>query len=198
MTRLDFTTEALLRGLSRYPVAKGDHAGHAFHGNQWVKGFTNDKWEAPDAGIRVNYDANGNRYELKADPYLLDNSTGRYGAEERISVEVTNKDGERVGLVTARYHWGDGNINGPIVRVWHYEVKPELQGQGIARQMMDAMHDNIRWMGEPLMFLHSGFVSNQGMNFANSLDPKWNRVQDWSDVENKTGWRKPSGVRVPE
>jgi hypothetical protein len=34
----DFTTANLLRGLSRYPLTKGDTPGHVFHGNQWTGG----------------------------------------------------------------------------------------------------------------------------------------------------------------
>jgi hypothetical protein len=33
-----FSTSELLKCASRYPVVKGDHAGHPFHGNQWVEG----------------------------------------------------------------------------------------------------------------------------------------------------------------
>jgi len=31
-----FSSDALLKSLSNYPIAKGDVPGHEFHGNQWV------------------------------------------------------------------------------------------------------------------------------------------------------------------
>lgn len=38
----DFTTESLLKGLSNYPVSKGDLPGHEFRGNQYTAGQLSD------------------------------------------------------------------------------------------------------------------------------------------------------------
>jgi hypothetical protein len=66
MSRLDFTTDALLRGLSRYPVAKGDLVGHPFHGNQYRRDVIGSTHEVNGYKIHAESDlANANLSEAE-------------------------------------------------------------------------------------------------------------------------------------
>ena len=158
------------------------------HGRFAGGGFTSSEWEQPAPDTRVNYDERGNRYELKGDPGLLDNANLRFGGNDQLSVEVTNKDGERIAQVTALYDYGDLNVSGPVIKIWKYEVDESLRGQGLARRMVEAMHDNVTMLGDKAMVLHAGFVSTEGQHFAETMNPEWNRVMG----SDESKWRKPN------
>jgi len=159
----------------------GAQAGHPFEGNQWTK---------TGEGERTFTDENGNEYKIMADKGLL--SDGKYGNDDRIGMEVRNKDGVIIGQAKAHYDWGDKNIAGPVVKIWHIQTDEKVRGQGIARKMVDAMRNQIKMMGDKPLILHGGFASQAGKNFAESLDPKYNRVMGFED----TVWRKPNKVFI--
>lgn len=68
-------------------------------------------------------------------------------------------------------------------KVWNIGVEEAHRRKGIARGMVEALHrkhpkDKI---------LHQGFMSEEGIAFAESLPPSWNRVRGLGDK----GYRKP-------
>lgn len=97
-----------------------------------------------------------------------------------------HKNGTLLGDTTAHPQYGYKNINGPTVSVWKYQVADSQRRQGIARKMVESIHEN----NPDAKVLHSGFVSDEGEKFAESMDPKWNRVMTF----NESGFRRPKGA----
>lgn len=83
-----------------------------------------------------------------------------------------HKDGKVLGDTNGHPRYGHLNVNGPVVSIWKYQVAEDGRRQGIAKQMIQTIHEN----NAGAKITHSGFVSAEGEKFADSLDPKFNRI----------------------
>jgi len=83
----DFTTTSLLKGLSRYPLTKGDLPGHPFHGNQWttVGGITPDVANFLTKNANKFYRAGGKVEVVKFYQRNLANGRSRGDERQRLS-----------------------------------------------------------------------------------------------------------------
>ena len=83
-----------------------------------------------------------------------------------------HKDGSSLGDTTANPRYGFKNLSGPVVSIWKYQVADDARRQGISRKMIETIHDQ----NPDAKIAHSGFVSDAGEKFADSMDPKYNRI----------------------
>jgi GNAT superfamily N-acetyltransferase len=141
---------------------------------------------------KTSVDKNGNSFEVVGHPNLM----GKDGpqANERILVVAKDPNGKVIGYTQAEYSFGNKNIDGPVLSVSKYAVDEGLRGQKIATNMISALHENVRSMGDAPIILHGGFVSNAGQAFAESMNPKFNRIMTADDKE----YRKPNALLAKE
>lgn len=107
-------------------------------------------------------------------------------SDHSIIVQAIGKDGKVVGHLNAHPNYGYKNVNGPVVSIWKYATAEDQRRKGIARQMVETIHEN----NPDAKILHSGFVSAEGEKFAESMNPRYNMVMTDKD----RGFRKPKGL----
>lgn len=111
------------------------------------------------------------------------------GFEDHSVYVQAHKDGQVLGDTFAHPRYGHLNVNGPAVSVWKYQVAEDGRRQGVAKQMIQTIHEN----NPGAKITHSGFVSPEGEKFADSLDPKFNRIMPTGE----TRFRPTKGTPKP-
>lgn len=131
-----FSTNELLKSVSNYPVAKGDVAGHEFHGNQWVPGVHGDgnEWlQQRLTGFVWNIERNGKSQGVTAKQaealrnyyqYQKEINNGNDKPTARLIMNAIEKNTTNKTITTFRgVSWEDGQ-----------ELRRTVEGRPFSKQ----------------------------------------------------------------